>query len=90
MEETKEQIINLIKKQDYGNVIDLFEEIDETTIQEIIQNISSTIQYLGNYLIMLQFYANYIIFLLFCKPYNQRKYRQYVSSKCRQFFYLFF
>lgn len=40
MEETKEQIINLIKKQDYGNVIDLFEEIDETTIQEIIQNIS--------------------------------------------------
>lgn len=40
MGETKEQIINLINKQDYGKVIDLFEEIDEKTIQEVIQNIS--------------------------------------------------
>ena len=40
MVETKEQIINLINKQDYGKVIDLFEEIDEKTIQEVIQNIS--------------------------------------------------
>lgn len=40
MGETKEQIINLIKEQDYGKVIDLFEEIDEEVIKDIIQNIS--------------------------------------------------
>lgn len=40
MGETKEQIINLIKEQDYGKVIDLFEESDGTFIQDVIQNIS--------------------------------------------------
>lgn len=38
--ETKEQIINLINEQDYGKVIDLFEEIDEVVIKDVIQNIS--------------------------------------------------
>lgn len=40
MEETKDQIINLINKHDYGRVIDLFEEIDEVVIKDVIQNIS--------------------------------------------------
>lgn len=40
MEETKEQIINLISIQDYGKVQSMFDEIDETVIQYVIQSIS--------------------------------------------------
>ena len=38
--ETKEQIINLIKEQYYGKVIDLFEKINKITVQDVIQNVS--------------------------------------------------
>lgn len=40
MGESKEQIINFIKEQDYGKVIYLFEEVNEATIQDVIQSIS--------------------------------------------------
>ena len=40
MGETKEQIINLINEQEYVKIQDLFNNIDEYTIKEVIQSIS--------------------------------------------------
>ena len=40
MRETKEQIINLINEQEYVKIQDLFNNIDEYTIKEVIQSIS--------------------------------------------------